>query len=177
MSEEKLETAVYKPAKKEKRTVSLIWILPLLVLGILVWTAYESYSQKGTNISIVFKSAEGLKVGVTPIQYKGLTLGKVTKINIIGLNSVKVNVLVEKFAAKYVASDKVDFWIKKPTARFPLRSPLLGTSANFNFTFATSRTRIKLPSEFALTIISAISFGSILLLRERIRISSSSDLI
>ncbi len=74
--------------------------------------------KKGTNISIIFKSAEGLKEGVTPLEYRGLPLGKVTKIEINDLNSVKVNVLVNSEAAKYVASDGVDFWIKKTNCIF-----------------------------------------------------------
>jgi len=112
---EKLETVVYKPKTKEKKNISLIWILPLIVLSILGWIGYESYIKKGTNISVVFKSADGLKVGVTPLEYRGLQLGKVTKIEINDLNSVKVNILVNSDVAKYVATQGSSFWIKKPT--------------------------------------------------------------
>ena len=49
--------------------------------------------KKGTNIRVIFKSAEGLKEGVTTLEYKGLQLGKVTKISMHeDLKSVKVNV-------------------------------------------------------------------------------------
>ncbi|WP_072682598.1 MlaD family protein [Arcobacter sp. LA11] len=114
-NEEKLETVVYKPTVKEKKSISFVWILPLIVLSILGWVVYESYSKKGTNISVIFKSAEGLKEGVTPLEYRGLQLGKVTKIAINDLNSVKVNILVNSDVAKYVASEGASFWIKKPT--------------------------------------------------------------
>lgn len=116
MSQEKIEhdDLVYKAKEKEK-TVSFIWILPVIILGILAWIAYESYMKKGTNIEIVFKSAEGLKEGVTALEYKGLQLGKVTKIDINDINSVKVNILVKSDAAKFVASKGSRFWIKKPT--------------------------------------------------------------
>ncbi len=110
-----LDTLVYKPEVIEKRTISFVWVLPLIVLAILGWVAYESYSKKGTNITIIFKNAEGLKEGVTPLEYKGLPLGKVTKININDLDSVKVNVLVNSEVADFVATDAVSFWIRKPT--------------------------------------------------------------
>lgn len=111
-----IETTVYAPKIETKKPVSFVWILPLIILGILGWIAYESYSKKGTNITIVFKSAEGLKEGVTTLEYKGLQLGKVTKIGIHeDLKNVKVNVLVDKEVAKYVASESSQFWIKKPT--------------------------------------------------------------
>lgn len=111
----KEENKVFEPIVEEKKGLSFIWLLPLIVLGILGWIGYESYSKKGVNISVLLKTAEGLKEGVTPLEYKGLTLGKVTKIEINDLNSVKVNILVNKDVAKYVALESSSFWVKKPT--------------------------------------------------------------
>ena len=116
MSKEILEPKVYEPKLEKEKSVSFIWILPLIILGILGWIAYESYMKKGTNITVVFKSADGLKEGVTPLEYKGLQLGKVTKISMHeDLRSVDVNILVDNEVAKYVASESSQFWIKKPT--------------------------------------------------------------
>ncbi|MGE4462013.1 MAG: MlaD family protein [Arcobacter sp.] len=116
IKEEQKEPVVYKAKIEEKKSISFVWILPLIVLGILGWIAYESYMKKGTNITVVFKSAEGLKENVTPLEYKGLQLGKVTKISMHeDLKSVKVNILVNNDVARYVASEGSDFWIKKPT--------------------------------------------------------------
>ena len=81
MSKDILEPKVYEPKLEKEKAVSFIWILPLIILGILGWIAYESYMKKGTNIIVVFKSADGLKEGVNPLEYKGLQLGKVTKIS------------------------------------------------------------------------------------------------
>ncbi|MGB6327747.1 MAG: MlaD family protein, partial [Halarcobacter sp.] len=119
MSQEKIEnknieTVVYKAEVKENKSISFIWILPLIVFAILSWIAYESYTKKGTNITVVFKSAEGLKEGVTSLEYRGLELGKVTKIDINDSNSFKVNILVKSNVSKYVASQGAKFWIKKP---------------------------------------------------------------
>lgn len=113
---DEIHEVVYKPKIEENKSVSFIWILPLIILGILGWIAYESYMKKGTKITVIFKSAEGLKEGVTPLEYKGLQLGKVTKISMHeDLKSVRVNILVDKEVAKYVASESSQFWIKKPT--------------------------------------------------------------
>ena len=113
---EEINEVVYKPVIENKKPVSFIWLLPLIILGVLGWIAYESYMKKGTNVSIIFKSAEGLKEGVTTLEYKGLQLGKVTKIKIHeDLKNVNVNILVDNEVAKYVASEGSQFWIKKPT--------------------------------------------------------------
>ena len=119
MSSENLETiedVVYKTKPEDKKAVSFIWVLPIIILCILGWIAYESYMKKGTNITVVFKSAEGLKEGVTPLEYRGLQLGKVTKITMYeDLKSVSVNILVKNDVAQYVATQSSRFWIKKPT--------------------------------------------------------------
>ena len=113
---ENLQQQVYEPKIENQKAVSFIWILPLIILGILAWIGYESYMKKGTKVTVIFKSAEGLKENVTTLEYKGLQLGKVTKISMHeDLRSVKVNILVDKEVAKYVASEGSSFWIKKPT--------------------------------------------------------------
>jgi len=113
---EAIEDVVYKPKIEDKKSVSFIWVLPIIILGILSWIAYESYMKKGTNITVVFKSAEGLKEGITPLEYKGLQLGKVTKITMYeDLKSVSVNILVKNDVSQYVASEGSRFYIKKPT--------------------------------------------------------------
>lgn len=110
------QVVVYKPKLVEKNKISFVWILPFVIFCILGWIAYEAYTKKGTNITIIFNSAEGLKENITPLEYKGLQLGKVTKIEMHeNLQSVKVNVLVDNDVAKYVANESSSFWIKKPT--------------------------------------------------------------
>ena len=116
LQKEEIKDVVYASKVETKKSVSFIWVLPLIIAGILGWIAYESYMKKGTKITVIFKSAEGLKEGVTPLEYKGLQLGKVTKISMHDdLKSVRVNILVNKEAAKYVANESSQFWIKKPT--------------------------------------------------------------
>jgi paraquat-inducible protein B len=115
MSQEN-NTTVYEAKIEDKKSVSFVWIIPLIILGILGWIAYDAYMKKGTNIVVTFKSAEGLKEGVTTLEYKGLQLGKVTKIDMHqDLKNVNVTVLVKNEVAKYVASESSRFWIKKPT--------------------------------------------------------------
>jgi len=116
ISENINEPVVYLAKEKKSNKISPIWILPLIILGILAFIAYDTYSKKGTNIVVYFKSAEGLKENVTTLEYKGLALGKVTKISMHDdLKNVAVNILVNSDVAKYVANEGSKFWIKKPT--------------------------------------------------------------
>ena len=40
---QEIEQVVYKPKLEQKKAVSFIWVLPLIILGVLGWIAYESY--------------------------------------------------------------------------------------------------------------------------------------
>ena len=116
MSSKTREEIVQNPKEKINKPVSFMWVLPLVILSILSWVAYESYKKKGVNIQVIFKSAEGLKENATTLEYKGLQLGKVTDIKLHeDLKNVKVNILVKSDAAKYVASESSRFYIKRPT--------------------------------------------------------------
>ena len=55
MSKDLINEVVYKPIIEDKKSISFIWLLPLIILGVLGWIAYESYMKKGTNITVVLK--------------------------------------------------------------------------------------------------------------------------
>ena len=42
---------------KEKRTLSLIWLIPLVALAIGVWLTIKAINEKGPTVTITFKSA------------------------------------------------------------------------------------------------------------------------
>lgn len=109
-------TRIYTAKTQKAKRISFVWLLPLAIFGVLCWIAYDTYANKGTSITIVFKNGEGLKEGVTPLEYKGLQLGKVTKIEIgDDLKSVKATILLQKEAAKFITNGNSRFWIQKPT--------------------------------------------------------------
>ncbi len=115
MENSKKNSEVFKPKKKEVKKVSFVWLIPLVVLFALCWLGYESYMQKGTNIVVTFKDAEGIKKNVTMLEYKGIQLGKVTNIVINDdLRRVDVHILVDSVVAGYVANENSRFWVKKP---------------------------------------------------------------
>ena len=133
------ETVVYEAKQEIKKKFSLVWLLPLVILGILGYIAYDSYSKKGTNIVVYFKSAEGLKENITPLEYKGLTLGKVTKISMHeDLKNVAVNILVNSDVAEYVANENSKFWIKKPTVSLTKISGLSTLISGYKIELSTS---------------------------------------
>ncbi len=62
---------------KSRRTVQLVWLIPLVAALVGGWLAVKSILDKGPVITITFKTAEGLEAGKTKIKYKDVEIGQV----------------------------------------------------------------------------------------------------
>jgi paraquat-inducible protein B len=82
VSEEKQTMYENIPAAvvKKKKSISLIWLIPLIAVAIGVWLTYKALIEKGPTVTIVFDSAEGLTAGKTKIKYKDVEVGLVEEI-------------------------------------------------------------------------------------------------
>jgi len=94
-----------------KRTISIIWVVPLVALLIGGWLAYKALSEKGPTITITFESAEGLEAGKTRIKFKDVEIGNVTDISISDdFSHVVVTAELKKGTGPYL-TDKTRFWV------------------------------------------------------------------
>jgi paraquat-inducible protein B len=94
-----------------KRTISIIWVVPLVALVIGGWLAYKALSEKGPTITITFLSAEGLESGKTKIKHKDVEIGKVTDITISeDFSHVVVTAELKKGTGPYL-TEKTRFWV------------------------------------------------------------------
>ena len=75
-----IPAAVVEP--KRRRTLQLVWIIPILAAIIGASLAVKSYLERGPEITITFKSGEGLEAGKTKIKYKDVQIGLVKGIAI-----------------------------------------------------------------------------------------------
>ena len=99
------------PVIKKRRTISVVWIVPLVALVIGAGLAYKALTETGPTITISFQSAEGLEAGKTKIKYKDVELGKVAAID-LSKDFSHVTVTAEMVPeAKEYLSDKTRFWV------------------------------------------------------------------
>ena len=97
---------------KEKRTLSLIWLIPLVALAIGIWLTVKAINEKGPTVTISFKSAEGLKAGKTKIKYKNVDVGQVEEIHFgEDLSSVVVRASLSPDMRKYLTDEGTQFWV------------------------------------------------------------------
>jgi len=108
--DEAIEEAVWE---NKGRRISVVWIVPIVALIVGAWLIYQNLSEKGPQIKIVFKSAEGVEPGKTVVKYKDIEVGKVTDVTFgEALETVIVSVELKKSMRPYL-SEKTQFWIMK----------------------------------------------------------------
>jgi paraquat-inducible protein B len=115
MNEQQMdETAASGAARavvKPKKSVSIVWIVPLVALLIGGWLAYKAITEKGPTITITFKSAEGLEAGKTKIKFKDVAVGQVEEIRLSpDLSQVVVTAQLTRDTKDYL-SENTRFWV------------------------------------------------------------------
>jgi paraquat-inducible protein B len=94
-----------------KRQVSIVWLVPLVALLIGGWLIYKAISEKGPEITITFRTAEGLEAGKTKIKCKDVEIGQVQEISLSrDLAQVVVKAQLVREADLYL-SENSRFWV------------------------------------------------------------------
>lgn len=64
------------------RWPGLVWAVPLAALIIVAYLGLQAFAQRGIDVVVTFESAHGARAGDTPVVYKGVRIGRVTKIQV-----------------------------------------------------------------------------------------------
>ena len=98
--------------------VPLIWVVPILALGVAAWMLLREWRNHGQEITIEFADAAGLDPGQTKLEYKGVVIGQVKGVELArDLGMVTVHVQLER-QAEAIARAGAEFWIVQPEISF-----------------------------------------------------------
>ena len=101
-------------APKSRRSVQLVWLIPLLAALIGGWLAVKTILDKGPEITISFKTAEGLEAGKTKLKYKDVEIGEVSSVTLSADRSkVIATADLNKDTKNLLVSDTT-FWVVRP---------------------------------------------------------------
>lgn len=101
-------------APKSRRTIQLVWLIPLIAALVGGWLAIKAILDKGPIITITFATAEGLEANKTKIKFKDVDVGLVTEVRVApDLSHVIATVEMGKRAAPFLVED-VRFWVVRP---------------------------------------------------------------
>lgn len=99
---------------EDVKSISKIWLLPLVAILIGCWMVYYQVSNQGPLITLYFDSAEGIDAGKTKIKSLNVNVGEVKTValNATG-DGVVVTARMSKSAEKLLVEDS-QFWIVSP---------------------------------------------------------------
>jgi paraquat-inducible protein B len=105
---------VTPPKKSFLRNLSLVWLVPLLALGVSLGIAWQNYADRGTLIEIAFGNASGVVAGETTLRYRDVVVGTVEEVTFTDdLGQVLVSVRVDNDVAPFI-DDEAAFWVVRP---------------------------------------------------------------
>ena len=103
-----------KPKVKAVRSLSPVWIIPLVTLAIAVWLGLNSWQQRGTEVEIIFDQASGITVGQTEVRLKDVPVGKVTDMRLSSdLSKVRVRISLDRQISDHLTVNS-RFWLVSP---------------------------------------------------------------
>ncbi|MDB5394735.1 MAG: paraquat-inducible protein [Rhodospirillales bacterium] len=107
--EEATKTAIYR-----RRPLRIIWLLPVIALGLAGWFLYNSLSSRGPEITIQFETADGLEISRSEIKHKDVVLGTVVGLRPVDrFKHVEVTARMNRLSEDYLNKD-TKFWIVRP---------------------------------------------------------------
>lgn len=108
------EAKDYGQVERGRRGISWAWLFPLIAAAAAAWMYFDYLDSLGPEIEIRFSEAPGVKAGKTPLMFRGVVSGTVTKVHLNEeLDEAVVVVRLEKFASG-LAVETTDFWIEQP---------------------------------------------------------------
>jgi paraquat-inducible protein B len=99
---------------RKRSAFSFVWILPIVAVIVGAYLAFTTLSQRGPEVVLTFKSADGLTAGQTKVKHKAVELGTVTGIRLApDMSHVIVHVRMTSEATPYL-TDQARFWVVRP---------------------------------------------------------------
>lgn len=106
------------PRISRRPSFSLVWIVPVVALGIAGWMLWGELRNRGPQITIEFADGSGLEAGKTTLEHKGVSVGTVKSVELKkDLSGVIVRLRLDKDAAA-LARLGSQFWIVHPEIGF-----------------------------------------------------------
>jgi paraquat-inducible protein B len=96
------------------RRISIIWLIPVVAVGIGAWLAWDTLSKEGPTITVTFDTAEGVQPDQSQLKFKDIVFGTVKEIALSPDHSRVVVTIVTTHEAKPLLTSKTVFWVVKP---------------------------------------------------------------
>jgi paraquat-inducible protein B len=99
---------------RRRRLFRLSWVIPLVAAIVAGWLIWDHLQRQGPEITVSFSDVSGLRVGQTPVKYRGVEVGEVIEMR---LSEDRARALVRiqlHDSAAGIAREGARFWIVRP---------------------------------------------------------------
>lgn len=101
-------------ARRRDWMPSLIWLIPVVAALVGIFLVARILIDRGPEIVLTFKTAEGLEAGKTAVKYKDVQIGVVQSLRLAPDRShVRVTLQLNKDASAFTAED-TRYWVVRP---------------------------------------------------------------
>lgn len=109
-------SGVPQPARKRpaRWLPSLVWLIPIVAAIVGISLLINTLASRGPEITVTFRTAEGLTPGKTAVRYKDVDIGLVKSVRLASDRShVVATIELTKDAESFAAKD-TRFWVVRP---------------------------------------------------------------
>lgn len=99
---------------RRRRLVRLVWVVPVIAVAVAAWLVFQRIQDLGPEIKVTFDDAGGLRVGQTPLRYRGVQVGEVSGVDLSNDEKRAIVKIRLKKDAAHIARDGSRFWIVRP---------------------------------------------------------------
>ncbi len=100
--------------RRKRMRLSLVWLVPIAALVVGAVLVVRAITSTGPEITITFRSAEGLEPGRTEVRFKEVVVGKVSRVALSpDRERVRVSVKLDK-SVESLAVEDTRFWVVRP---------------------------------------------------------------
>jgi len=99
---------------RRRRLFRLIWVVPVAAVAVAAWLIFQHVRTLGPEIRISFSDGGGLRAGQTPVRYRGVAIGEVSRVELApDQKHVVVYARLVRSAAP-IAREGTTFWVVRP---------------------------------------------------------------
>ncbi len=107
-----------KARVRRRRVLRLIWMVPVMAIAVAAYLVFYRLQDYGPQIYVTFTDGGGLRVGQTPVRYRGVQIGEVSGVSLSkDEKSAVVRIRLIR-SAEGVAREGSQFWIVRPRVGF-----------------------------------------------------------
>lgn len=97
-----------------KKGIPLVWLVPLIAILVGIGLVVKTALERGPEIVVSFKTADGIEPGKTKVRYKNVEIGVVERVDLARDNdTVEAKVRMSKSAESFLVED-TRFWVERP---------------------------------------------------------------